>query len=243
MNFPVWQLRAGVLCALASMSPAMRAQAPRLEIPRVGIIDYYGLRKVSRERVQKALAVKEGDAMPGSKADALDRLDEISGVVNSHLEAVCCDNGKAILFVGIEEKGAPHFAFHSPPAGAIQLPPEIVEEYGKFLAALEAAVRRGSVAEDLRSGHSLMADPETRAAQLRFTELAAANLPLLRDVLRNSSDDEHRAIAAYILGYAPKKRDVVDDLQYAMQDPDDGVRNNSMRALGAILVLASRSKD
>ena len=68
-------------------------------------------------------------------------------------------------------------------------------------------------------------------------------MPVLRDVLRNSSDDEQRAIAAYILGYAPKKRDVVDDLQYAMQDPDDGVRNNSMRALGAILVLASRTKD
>lgn len=243
MNFPLWQLRAGVLCALAAWPSTLPAQAPRLEAPRVGVIDYYGLRKIPRDRVQKALAVKEGDAMPGSKADALDRLDEISGVVGSHLEAVCCDSGKAILFVGIEERGAPHFAFHSPPSGSVQLPPGIVDEYGRFLVALEAAVRRGSVAEDLRSGHSLMADPETRAAQQRFTELAAANLPVLRDVLRNSSDDDHRAIAAYLLGYAPRKRDVVDDLQYAMQDPDDGVRNNAMRALGAILVLASRDKD
>ncbi|MEO7651547.1 MAG: HEAT repeat domain-containing protein [Bryobacteraceae bacterium] len=243
MNFSVWQLRVCLLCVLVLVSAPLRAQAPRVEVPRVGIIDYYGLRKVPRDRVQKALAVKEGDAMPGSKADALDRIDEIAGVVGSHIEAVCCDNGKAILFVGIEEKGARHFAFHSPPAGTVQLPSEIVDEYGKFLVALEAAVRRGSVAEDLRSGHSLMADPETRAAQQRFTELAAANLRILRDVLHNSSDDEHRAIAAYLLGYAPKKRDVVDDLQYAMQDPDDGVRNNAMRALGAILVLASRDKD
>jgi hypothetical protein len=220
--------------------PAAAQNAPKLGVPRIGIIDYYGLRKVPRERVEKALGVHVGDPMPGSKGSVEDQIEEIPGVVMSHLEAVCCDNGKAILFVGVEEKGAAHFAFRSLPTGGAVLPQEVVDEYGTFLTALEAAVRRGSVAEDLRSGHSLMADPDTRAAQKRFTEVAAANLPVLRDVLRNSSDPEQRAIAAYILGYARRKRDVVDDLQYAMQDPDDGVRNNAMRALGAILVLASR---
>ena len=37
-------------------------------------------------------------------------------------------------------------------------------------------------------------------------------------------------MAAYIIGYAPKKRLVVDDLQQAVQDPDDAVRNNAIRA-------------
>jgi len=50
-------------------------------------------------------------------------------------------------------------------------------------------------------------------------------------------------MAAFLIGYAPTKRLVVDDLQYAMQDPDDSVRNNAMRALGAIAVLAGSDPE
>src|SRR5262249_7345683 len=106
--------------------------------------------------------------------------------------------------------------------------------------AVEAAARSGNAAEDLRSGHSLMAAPDARLLQERFAAIAGGQLPVLRDVLRNSSDEEHRAIAAYIIGYAPTKRLVVNDLQEAVQDPDDAVRNNAMRALAAIGILASR---
>src|SRR5437016_12893976 len=88
-----------------------------------------------------------------------------------------------------------------------------------------------------------MADPACHALQVRFEVIAEQQLPVLREVLRNSSDDEHRAMAAYIVGYAPKKRDVVDDLQQAVQDPDDSVRNNAMRALGAIAALAAKDPD
>src|SRR5262249_51524567 len=48
---------------------------------------------------------------------------------------------------------------------------------------------------------------------------------------------------AYIIGYAPKKRDVVNDLQLAIQDPDDSVRANAMHALEAISVLAALKPD
>jgi hypothetical protein len=85
-----------------------------------------------------------------------------------------------------------------------------------------------------------MADPELRALQEQFREFAEKNVPLLREVLRNSAQERQRATAAYLIGYAPKARGVVDDLLYAMKDPDDSVRNNSMRALTAISVLAAR---
>ena len=78
---------------------------------------------------------------------------------------------------------------------------------------------------------------------INFEGLAERQLPVLRDVLRNSSDVEHRAIAAYIIGYAPKKRDVVADLQQAIQDPEDGVRDNAIRAMTAISVLAAQNPD
>src|SRR5260370_192497 len=88
-----------------------------------------------------------------------------------------------------------------------------------------------------------MAGPACRLLQVRSEATAGRQLPVLRDVLRNSSDAEHRAIAAYIIGYGPKKREVVADLQIAIQDPDDGVRNNAMRAVAAISVLAEQNPD
>jgi hypothetical protein len=65
----------------------------------------------------------------------------------------------------------------------------------------------------------------------------------LSEVLRTSAEAEHRAIAAAIIGYSPKKTAVVADLQYAMQDPDESVRANAMRALGALAALATRDPE
>ena len=220
-------------------APALLCAQSTITMPRVGVLDYYGLHKITPARIQRVLATREGDPFPASKGDVEERLDHIPGVVRSHLEAVCCDDGKAILFVGIEEKGAPHFQFRSEPGGAVRLPDEIMEAYRQFLTAFESAARAGNTAEDLRSGHSLMADADCRELQQRFAGFAGRDLPLLKDTLKNSSDDEHRAAAAYIIGYAAKKQDVVNDLQQAIQDPADSVRNNAMRAMSAIATLAA----
>src|SRR3979411_388294 len=90
--------------------------------PPVSNVDYYGLRKITPERIQRVLATKPGDPFPHSKGDVEERLEKIPGVVRSHLEAVCCDAGKAVLFVGIEEKGAAHFEFRTQPTVEGELP-------------------------------------------------------------------------------------------------------------------------
>jgi hypothetical protein len=108
------------------------------------------------------------------------------------------------------------------------------------MTAVEAAARRGSTAEDLTRGHSLAADPDARELEEGFAAYAATNLPLLRNVLRDGAEASQRAMAATIIGYAPDKKAVVDDLQYALQDPDESVRANAMRSLTAIAVLAAR---
>ncbi len=217
--------------------------AELLAQPRIGIIDFYGRRKVSEEQLRKALAAKEGDPLPRSKADVEEALEHVPGVVQARLEATCCTEGKAILYVGIEEKGAPHFDYNAPPLGTVKLPAEIHFEYEKFLAAVGLAVRAGETGEDLSQGHSLMSNAAVRKHQERFAELAKEHLTGLREVMRGSADGEHRAIAAYVIGYAPKKQDVVNDLQLALRDPDDTVRNNAMRSLGAIAVLAARDPE
>ena len=213
------------------------------QVPRVGTVDYYGLRRVSRERLDKVLNVHPGDPLPPSKGDVEDRLEEIPGIVAARLEAVCCEAGKAVLFVGVEEKAAPHFAFRSPPRSDRLLPETIVDTYRKYVGAVENAARRGKAAEDLTQGHPLMADPDARDYQELFVTYAKENVDLIRRVLRESADEEHREIATALINYAPKKASIVDDLQYAMQDPDENVRANAMRSLSAIAVLARRKPD
>jgi len=219
----------GFLLAIASL----RAQDLRLDV-----LDFYGLRKVSESQIRKVLRVREGDRLPASKGDAEARLDQIPGVVESHLEAVCCDNGQTILYVGIEERGAPHFELREPPDGEADLPDEIVSAYNRFLQAAEAASRRGSTGEDLTHGHPLMADGAARAIQEMFPALADQYFEHIRGVLRSSSDEAQRAMAAYVLVYATRKSEIVNNLQYALKDPDSGVRNNAARSLLALSVLA-----
>ncbi len=179
--------------------------------------------------------------LPRSKGGTEDRIEEIPGVTQARLEAVCCDqNHKAILYVGIEEKGAPHFNYRPPPSGEVQLPAQIAPIYARFLGAVAAAGQKGPVSEDLTRGHSFMSDPRVRALQEAFVDIATTYPTELRNVLREGANEEQRAMAAYIIGYAPNKMRVVNDLQYALQDPDDTVRNNAMRSLAAFAVLKQK---
>src|SRR5450755_4998822 len=79
--------------------------------PKIGVIDFYGVQKVPIEKLRKVLGVKEGDVLPSSKGDVESRLNEVPGVVGSSLQATCCEDGLAILYVGIEERGANHFEY------------------------------------------------------------------------------------------------------------------------------------
>jgi hypothetical protein len=199
--------------------------------PLIGTLDFYGLRKVTEAKVRQALGVREGDSLPSSKGDVEERLDAIPGVVESHLEAVCCDNGKITLYVGIEERGATHFDLHDVPDGDATLPREIDSAYRRFLDAFAEAARQGYTKEDLTKGYARSEDPAARAVQDMFPSMVADHLAELRATLRNSSDEEQRATAAYVIGYAPDPKSVVNDLQYALRDADQGVRVNAARSL------------
>lgn len=228
---------------LAALSGLLALGAEPIEPPRIGVIDFYGLRTVSEARVRKALGVKEGDPLPRSKEDAEAAIEGIPGVIEARLQATCCQDGRVVLYVGVREKGAPAVHYREPPKELVLLPEEIHDTYVRFLATIEEASREGDLSEDLTAGHSLLSYPRAREQQEKFRSLAEQYLQVLRDVLRHSYDAEHRAIAAYVIGYAPDKKAVVADLVEALRDPDDTVRDNAMRALAAISVLALRKPD
>jgi len=215
---------------------------------QVGIIDFYGLGRVSESEARQALTFKEGDTISvvgdGPRAflaDSERRLSTLPGVVRAHTNLACCDAGRGIIYVGIEEKGRPAPHSRLAPRGNVRLAADMVQAGSEFSEAFMAAVLRGDTAEDDSQGHALFHDPTTRAVQERFVGYAARDLEELRRVLRDSSDAEQRALAAQILGYVATKQDVVGDLVYGMSDPSEDVRNNAMRALAVFASVAPTS--
>ncbi len=208
--------------------------------PRIGAIDVYGAKKVSLNKIRAILGVSEGGPLPASKGDVEDALDKLPGVVASRLEAACCVEGKMVLYVGIEEKGASHIEFRPEPDGDITLPSELTENYSDFIDGVNQSMRLEQRGESLNLGYSLMENSGTRAKQQAFIPLAAKYMDTLHQVIRTSRDPEQRAMAAYILQYGPRTprytQVIVDDLQFALQDVNDTVRANAIRALTAMYV-------
>lgn len=79
--------------------------------PQVATVEFFNNKKASTEKLRKALALKDGDTLPPDKVILEERLEHVDGVLRSNVEAVCCEQGKAILYIGIEERNGPKFEF------------------------------------------------------------------------------------------------------------------------------------
>src|SRR5579884_3345791 len=94
-------------------------------IAHIKIIDFYGVRNVPRASLERALDLREGDPLPESKEGVEERLAAVPGVRAAHVGAVCCYDGGYVLWIGIEENGAPRLTFRKPPNGSATLPADI----------------------------------------------------------------------------------------------------------------------
>jgi hypothetical protein len=230
--------------SLLSVTSVSIPGAAYAQLPRVGIIDLYGLHKITASQVREALGVAVGDSLTAmAMFEVPSRLAGIPGVASASIDPVCCEDGKTMLYVGVSEDGAPTLELRAPPTGASRLPMDVMVAGEQFANAHERAVMRGFVKEDVSQGHSLMADSAARMIQLSFIPLAAKHLDTLRKVLRTSSDPDHRAFAAEVLGYAANKQSVVPDLVYAMRDHSPDVRNNATRALALIAMFGQQHPE
>ncbi len=226
------------ICCAFLLSIVFLAQADDLT-PRVASVEIYGARKTPVQKIIKALAVNPGDLPPG-REQSEDRIDKVTGIVASRVEAACCSGKGMILYVGVEERDAPHMEFHPAPAGNDELPQSLMGNYRRLLDEVEDSIRGKNADEDLTNGYSLMADPDCRSIQQGFVIDVAGNLAQVAKVVRDSSDPEQRAAAAYLLQYAPRgprtNSVMTNGLQWALQDQDDNVRDRAMNSLRAILV-------
>src|ERR1043165_6303244 len=116
-----------VLLSISSVSDGTE------ELPKIGLIDFYGIRTVSQEtllehldvkrgepipvdlgpsqlraeEIRKLLELSEGSPVPANQREIEQKLESVKGVTKARLHNVCCEpDGTATLFVGIQEKNA-----------------------------------------------------------------------------------------------------------------------------------------
>lgn len=195
-------------------------------------VDLYGMRTVSEAAVREAVGLRPGDPIPDPIGPVVDRLQAIPGVAEADINLTCCtEKGGWMLYVGIREAGTPPLTYRAAPTGTARLTDDIVAMGLTFDTAWSSAVRRGVTAEDHSHGYALSSDSAVRAVQDQFIDVAVQRMDLLRTVLRRSADAQHRALAASIVAYGADRKTIAPDLLHAVDDPDDGVRNNAVRAL------------
>jgi hypothetical protein len=212
------------------------------QAPRIGVLEIFGARKTPVQQIAKVAGVVPGARLPASKGAIEDALLDLGTIEAAALEAACCESGQIILYVGVAEKGSTTAAFREAPPeeGGPDIPEAVSKAYQRFLHEVNQATRAGVVGEDLSKGHSLMNFAPAREAQEAFIRLAGDYRSDLRAVLRQGSSEDHRAMAAYVMGYHPDKQSVIEDLTFALRDADSTVRGNAARALAAIATYAQR---
>ena len=210
----------------------------------IGIIDFYGLRTLTEGEVRAALPFKEGD--PAGPHDPTMELEIAKALEVSRVEIdfTCCpEPGVVIAYVGIEETPVPAPGYHAPPTGDAVLPPKILETAGEIDTVSMASISAGDNREDWSEGHALAMNPDVRALQESYLIYAEQYRDALVDVLHGSADNEQRAIAATVIGYASSKKAVIPELEHAVFDSSSKVRNNAIRALGLMAMYANEHPE
>lgn len=201
--------------------------AAEAQLPHVGDINFYGLHKLRPDQILAAAHIATGDTLPASRIDIEDRIISLPDVMDAHVQSLCCDGDRATLFIGVEERGETSVEFRLAPTGTATLPPDLMTRYRKYSGAVARAEMKGSAP-----------DAASRRDQEYFRLYAASHLLKLRAELRTGAEAEERAAAVTILASSATRKAAVDDLLFALQDSDDGVRTNAIRELTAIAVAA-----
>jgi hypothetical protein len=215
----------------------------------LGEIDFFGYSGFDLAAIRSALPFHEGDLFPPAKAKSSDDLkrqvsetvEQVIGRPPTDVSFVCCDSKQNwMAYIGLPGEAYKPLAFNPVPAQDVRLPRVALALREEMNKAWANAVMKGHATEDDSEGYTLTNEPKARRAQLAIREYARRNEALISQVLASSSDAQHRAVAAQMLGYGRQSDAQVDALVRASLDADGGVRNDALRALW---VLAGAKPD
>ena len=213
-------------------------------VSRIASIDFFGTAGIDLQKVRSALPVRSDDAIHEDHSSRIRdqinaSLDRTIGHAATDVQFVCCDSrGSVSVFIGLGGNNTKAISFDPAPPGSNCLPTDAIELYENALTALAEAIQSGKSGEDDSHGYSLSEDPALRTKQVAMRQYAITREQGLLNALRRCGSAESRQAAAEMLGYGRHSTTQIDTLVQASRDPDDGVRDNAVRALW---VLANSS--
>jgi hypothetical protein len=207
-------------------------------------VDFFGDKGLDVAKIRAALPFQQGDSFPPPNihADQLKKqvaaaIKRVIGREPTDVAFICCDaKQEYLVYIGLPGESYAALAFNPAPIGDVRLPKDAVKLSEAMDETWNNAVMSGNATAEDSAGYTLTNDPKARKAELALREYALQHEALILRVLASSGDADHRAIAARMLGYGRQSDGQIDALVKTSLDPDDGVRNNSVRALE---VLAS----
>jgi hypothetical protein len=221
-------------------------------------VDVFGSRQVAVADVLAALGIEEGAPVVwGSEefsallAAGQARLEEAFDLAFVGLSPVSYhagpEAGKVYLTVDLVDRGDERrLRFAPPPTGQPPDPAGLVArwiEYEERAWALHGQGELEPAAPDACRGgfHCALgfAHPELADHEAAFIAEVPRQVAALRRVLATDAAPHRRAAAAYLLGYAPSRRAVVEALLPSIDDPVALVRNNVLR----VLVMTQQGAD
>ena len=232
-------MRRRIGVAMAVMLTAAVARVPAADRRPLAAVDFFGYKGLDVAAIRAALPFHEGDLFPPAnvhsdqlKKQVASTIRQIIGREPTDVAFICCDaRQQYLVYIGLPGASYEALAFDPAPTGRARLPKDAVKLGDALDEALVNAVMRGHATEDDSAGYTLTDDPKARRVQLAFREYALQHEDLLMQVLTSSSDADHRALSAQMLGYARQSDVQIDALVKASLDADGGVRNNATRAL------------
>jgi hypothetical protein len=215
----------------------LRAGRPDAQV--IGV-EFFGYGGFDVAKLRAGLPVREGQSFPSPEAlhGMKPKIEEVvklmTGRSATDVAGVDIGGNRYVIYIGLSGDSSKKFSYNPAPEGKSRLPEAAVSIYQQEVEAFVKAMQKGVVSEDDSQGYALFGDPEVRAKQVAMHEYAAEHEKEIHDVLRTSSDNNQREIAAQLLGYANQSVGQITDLIRASRDPDDGVRNNATRALAVL---------
>ncbi|MDT5121223.1 MAG: hypothetical protein QOC96_705 [Acidobacteriota bacterium] len=207
---------------------------------RIGEVEFYGAAGVDLEKIRAALPFREGDTISKETGaqkfeQAKQAIKQLTGRTPTEIAPICCDNhGGLIVFIGLS--GQP-MRYSLAPKGKARFPASVNKLYDEWWNTLKEGIRQGASEEDWSQGYALSKSySPLRAIQLRVRAYALRHDALIRRVLETSTDNDQRAKAAELLGYARSSDSQLTALVRACRDSNGDVRNNATRALVVLVV-------